>query len=254
MATNVPLPVTENTEAARAFSFVPELNRECPVWPRGVAPGLPGTRLSAEAGARSEGSRPCSARPIAPTPWPAEEGRLRDRSCPGARRPRGLHAPLTSLTVTAQRPGSGTAPTAAGAQHSRQSVARSSGATAGVRRHAAAILTRKPPGLGTSERRPHLCDFAGGYRGRAPEAGPARAGAGGAAGPRERDRRSRRGRGHSGGVAGHSAGGAYGGGAKLWAAQGAGEAGRRGGGEAQAADLAGGGQAPSGEHGMEWRA
>lgn len=73
MAPSVLLPVTENTEAVRAFWFLPELNRESPVWPRGVAPGLPGTRLSAEAGARLEGSRPCSARPIAPTPWPAEE-------------------------------------------------------------------------------------------------------------------------------------------------------------------------------------
>lgn len=49
MTTSVPFPVTENTEAARAFSFLPELNRESPVWPRGVAPGLPGTRLSAKA-------------------------------------------------------------------------------------------------------------------------------------------------------------------------------------------------------------
>ena len=80
--------------------------------------------------------------PVFPTPRLAEEGRQRDRACPGTP---GRVVPLTSLTVIAQSPGSGTARTATGAQHSRQSAARSSRVLASGRL-AAAILMMRPPG------------------------------------------------------------------------------------------------------------
>lgn len=60
----------------------------------------------------------------------------------------GADAPLTSLTVAAQSPSSGTAPTAAGPQHRRQRATRSTGPPVGRNqnpaRAAEAILTRNP--------------------------------------------------------------------------------------------------------------
>lgn len=200
MATRVPPappPVTENTGAVHAFSFLSELTRESPVWPRGVAPGCLGCGGAPRPGLGQRAANPAAQGPL-PHALAGGGGAPAGQKPPRTRGPRGPHAPLTSLTVTAQRPGSGTAPTAAGAQQSRQSVARSSGDPAGVRRLAAAILTQEPPGFGTSERRQYRCDSAGRKRGSGPGSG---AGLGGSWRRRRPWEGGGRGRGHSGGVA-----------------------------------------------------
>lgn len=144
----------EHGSAARCL--VPAgIEPEASVRPRSVARGPPRTPLGAE---------PDLARADPLPPGPGRQTRGARRAEP-AREPRARDAPLTLLTVAAQRPGSGTAPTAARAQHNRHSAARSSGNPASGRRRAAAILTRKPPGLGMPVRRPHLCRSAWRRRG-----------------------------------------------------------------------------------------